>query len=177
MKNTKARYIAVLTALISFIMLFTAGFHIGKSEEPYFVDRTQGWEPRLDVLCSQDDNGKLYVNVAQLTREEIKSDFPVNQMLKAEADEYPITAQDAYEAALRVKDMHGQGHMNSTAGGAFKVYYSEKTDAFFVTTDVFILGFARENGSCILYEMFGKHSGKGCFESIVYGTDYSVELS
>ncbi len=177
MNNKNSRFIAVILSLIAFIMLFTAGFHIGKSEEPYFVDRTQGWEPRLDVLCTQDDNGKLYVNVAQLTREEIKSDFPVNQMLKAEADEYPITAQDAYEAALRVKDMHGQGHINSVAGGAFIVYYSEKADAFFVTTNVFILGFAREDGRCLLYEKFGKHSGKGCFGSIVYGTDDSVEIS
>lgn len=177
MKKGLIRTALILLTLMLFAMLFEGGFHIGKTEEPYLEDRTSGWEPRLDVLFYEDEDGtsRSYVNAAAASREELKETFGpvIGHGISAEA--YPITPQDVFNAALGVKDEHGQGHPNSAAGGAFRVYYSEKSDAYFVTTNMFILGYAREDGSCILYERFGRQSGPGCFGSVVYGSDVSIQ--
>ena len=175
MKTLAVRIAAISLLLISFIVLLTGGFHIGKDKEPIFVDRTSGWEPKLNILLTGDEEKPEYVNAGELTREELLKTFPGHAVLHAKCEAYPMTAKDAFEGAVYYKNMHGQGHPNSAVGGEFKVYYCESSDAFFVATERFIVAFDRQTGDCILSERFGKYSASGCGKAVVYGTDESVQ--
>lgn len=132
------------------------------------------------ALKEQFGNLLLSVNAADLTASQLAEiqkvsgydDAPSRVDLKNIS--LPLTAQGAYELSVNmdVKTWHGSSRLAAT-GGAFRIYYSAASDAFFVVTNTYIQALEKSTGELLLMHSYGKVSLK--LNEYPYGRDDSLK--
>ena len=132
---------------------------------------------KTDALKEQNGNLLLSVNAAELTSaqlEEIQNAAgweDASQKVDLTDVTLPLTAQGAYDlsVAMDVRSWNGSSRLAST-GGAFRVYWSDTSGAFFVVTNTYIQAFEASTGKLLLMHSYGKIRSN----EYPYGKDDSV---
>ena len=123
-------------------------------------------------------NLMLTVDVAGLTASQLdeinqKSNYrDYGSRVHLEEATLPLTAKGAYDLSVGMDLVHtgGSPRLNCT-GGAFRVYYSDVSDAFFVVTNTYIQAFDVSTGKLLMMNSYGS-VGHG--KEYYYGKDNST---
>ena len=83
----------------------------------------------------------------------------------------PLTAKGAYDLSVGMDLVHTGGSPRlSITGGAFLVYYSDVSDAFFVVTNTYIQAFDVSTGKLLMMNSYGSVGA----DEYPYGRDNSI---
>ena len=116
---------------------------------------------------------RLTVDAASLTANQLSEIHRVSGFLKADSKvkleevTLPLSAQGAFDLSvdMNVKSWGGTTPLAGT-GGAFRVYYSENSNAMFVVTNTYVQAFDVETGKLLLMSSMGGKTRDGADESI-----------
>lgn len=126
-------------------------------------------------------NVRVTANIADLDKGQLKEfgrdpfeaydldDLPIAPDISGA--ELPLNAKEVFDISvgMNVKKWYGSSWIAST-GGAFTVYYAEKSDCLILCTNTYVQAFDRETGELLMMHNFGGTLG----HSGMNGTDESV---